>query len=117
MTPPLAPAWLDYRIRLGAVVAAVAGLALGAGGALSLLGELAGSDAPANLLAAAWITGSVAALGWFAAFRCPFCGERFHWTLWVANPIARACLHCGFEKWRDPHAARALARAADVSER
>ncbi|HEX9398848.1 MAG TPA: hypothetical protein VF912_01965 [Anaeromyxobacter sp.] len=117
MTPPLAPAWLDYRKRLGALVAAVVGLALGAGGALSALRDLAGSDTPGNLLASAWITGSVAALGWFAAFRCPFCGERFHWTLWVANPIARACLHCGFEKWRDPHAARALARAADVSER
>jgi uncharacterized metal-binding protein (TIGR02443 family) len=117
MAPRLAPAWLDYRNRLGALVVALVGLVVGAGGALSSLRDLAGGDAPGNLVAAAWITGSVAATAWYAAFRCPFCGERFHFTLWIANPIARECLHCGFKKWRDPHAARTLARAADPTAR
>jgi Zn ribbon nucleic-acid-binding protein len=109
MPPPLAPAWLDYRTRLGVLLLAVVGLVLGAAGLSTALASLAGDETPANLLAAAWITGSVAALGWYAAFRCPHCAQPFHWTLWIANPVARACLHCGFAKWRDPDAARALA--------
>jgi Zn ribbon nucleic-acid-binding protein len=104
---PLAPAWLDYRNRLAALVAAIVGLVLWAGGLDAPLRAGLGA-AGTNAIAAAWVTGSIAVLGWFAAFRCPFCGRCFHWTLWVANPVARRCLHCGFERWRDPDAARAL---------
>lgn len=113
MTPPLAPAWLDYRTRLGVLVAALVGIALGVGGFVTVLRELAGSDAPGHLLASAWLTGTFASLVWYAAFPCPFCGKCFHWTLWVANPITGECLHCGFKKWRDPHAARAFARGSN----
>ena len=109
MRPVLAPAWLDYRNRLAAVVAAIVGLVLWLGGGDALLRAVLGETA-LNALAAAWLTGSLAALGWLAAFRCPFCGEHFHWDLWVANPVTRQCLHCGFERWRDPEAARALRR-------
>jgi hypothetical protein len=108
MRPPLAPSWRDYRTRLAALIAALVGLVLGVGGALAAIRDLTGSDAPGHLLASAWITGSVAALVWYAMFPCPYCGKCFHWTLWIANPISRVCLHCGFEKWRDPHAAREL---------
>lgn len=116
MRPDLAPAWLDYRNRLAALVAAIVGLVLWAGGADAPLRAALG-EAALNGLAAAWITGSVAALGWLAAFRCPFCGKCFHWDLWIANPVARACLHCGFERWRDPDAARLLRRGSDTRRR
>jgi hypothetical protein len=108
--PKLAPAWLDYRTRLAVLLVAIVGLVLWADGLGPILREALGTDGPLHLLAAAWTTGSVAALVWFAAFPCPFCGKCFHWTLWVANPIAGSCLHCGFEKWRDPDAGRALTR-------
>jgi Zn ribbon nucleic-acid-binding protein len=109
MPPPsLAPAWRDYRTRRRSAACALAGLAPALVAAtrawpLVTLGESAGP-----LLAAAWLTGTFAAVSWFAAFRCPFCGEFFHWTLWVANPLSGECLHCGFRRWRDPEAARAL---------
>ena len=106
----LAPAWRDYRNRLGFLVLAIVGLVLWADGVDTILGDLMVGDGTLHALAAAWITGTTGALVWFAAFRCPFCGEHFHWTWWVVNPIADHCLHCGFQKWRDPHAARALAR-------
>jgi hypothetical protein len=106
--PKLAPPWIDYRSRLALLLVAIVGLVLWADGIDVLLGDLAVGDVALHALAAAWLTGTVAAVIRYAAFRCPFCGERFHWTLWVANPIARHCLHCGFEKWRDPGAARAL---------
>jgi hypothetical protein len=107
--PALAPVWLDYRNRLAALVAAMVGLVLWAGGADVLLRGVLDQTA-LNAVAAAWVTGSLAAVGWLGAFRCPFCGKPFHWDLWVANPIARQCLHCGFERWRDPDAARVLGR-------
>ncbi len=110
MPPKLAPVWLDYRARLLALVVALVGLVLWAGGLGAALGGVMGDEGAAHAVAAAWLTASAWALGRFAAFRCPFCGKCFHWTLWFANPIAAACLHCGFEKWRDPHAARALGR-------
>ena len=72
--------------------------------------RLLGSDGPLYVIEAAWTTGAIASLLWYAAFRCPFCGEFFHWTIWIANPVADACVHCGFRKWRDPHAARSLRR-------
>jgi Zn ribbon nucleic-acid-binding protein len=106
--PKLAPVWLDYRIRLALLLVAVVGLVLWVDGLDLMLRDLLGSDAPLHVLAAAWLTGTAAALIRYAAFRCPFCGEHFHWTLWVANPVTHRCLHCGFEKWRDPDAARAL---------
>jgi hypothetical protein len=108
MTLELSPVWRDYRNRLGALVLAIVGLVLWADGADAFLRDLLGGDAALHGLAAAWLTGTAGALVWFAAFPCPFCGEFFHWTLWVANPIADRCLHCGFQKWRDPHAARVL---------
>lgn len=103
----LAPAWLDYRNRLGAVVAAIVGFILWFDG-LDEVGRHVLGDGLVHLLEAAWTTGAFAALVWYGAFRCPFCTKHFHWTVWVANPIAGECLHCGFRKWRDPHAARAL---------
>ena len=106
----LAPAWIDYRNRLGAVVLAIVGVVLWLDGLDGLARRVLGSDGAVHLLQAAWTTGAIAALGWWAAFRCPFCRNPFHWTLWVANPVADACLHCGFRKWRDPDAARALRR-------
>jgi Zn ribbon nucleic-acid-binding protein len=106
----LAPVWRDYRNRLAALVIGIVGLVLWADGADGFLGDLLTGDAALHALAAAWITGTAGALVWLAAFRCPYCGKCFHWTLWVANPIADHCLHCGFQKWRDPHAARALGR-------
>jgi hypothetical protein len=106
----LSPAWRDYRNRLAALVIASVGLVLWADGADALLGEVLGSDTFVHALAAAWITATAGALVWYGAFPCPFCGRCFHWTLWVANPIADRCLHCGFRKWRDPDAARVLSR-------
>ncbi len=109
MRPKLAPAWVNYRNRVGLLLLAIVGLVLWADGIGPILHELLG-DGPLSALAAAWATLTVGAVVWYAAFPCPFCGACFHWTLWVANPLADRCLHCGFQKWRDPHAARALGR-------
>ena len=106
----LSPPWLDYRNRLGAVVAAIVGFVLWLDGLDEPARRLLGGDGPVHLLEAAWTTGAIAAVFWYSAFRCPFCRGFFHWTLWVANPIADQCLHCGFKKWRDPHAARVFGR-------
>jgi Zn ribbon nucleic-acid-binding protein len=106
----LAPVWLDYRNRLGALVVAIVGFVLWLDGLDEAARRVLGGDGPVHLLEAGWTTGAIAALVWYAAFRCPFCAKHFHWTLWVVNPVADACLHCGFRKWRDPHAARALRR-------
>jgi Zn ribbon nucleic-acid-binding protein len=108
MTSPLHPVWRDYRTRRRVLVAVIVGLVPVLTRAGTALRGLTGGDAAHHLLASAWITGAVAAAWWFAAFRCPFCRNPFHWTLWVANPFSGECLHCGFRKWRDPHAARAL---------
>jgi len=110
MPSVLPPVWRDYRTRRRVLAAALAGLVPVLTQTGTALRDLTGSDTPHHLLASAWITASVAALGWFAAFRCPFCASPFHWTLWVANPLSRECLHCGFRKWRDPRPARAFAR-------
>jgi hypothetical protein len=104
----LAPAWRDYRNRLAVLVLAIVGLVLWADGLDGVLSDVLGSDAVVHAIAAGWLTLATGALVWYGAFRCPFCEERFHWTLWVINPIADRCLHCGFRKWRDPQAARAL---------
>lgn len=109
MTPKLAPVWRNYRIRRGLLAALIAGLVPVLAWSTKALPELTGTDAPGHALLAAWITAFLGAAGWFASFRCPFCGRHFHWTIWVANPLSDACLHCGFRKWRDPDAARALA--------
>ncbi len=110
MTSPLPPVWRDYLTRVAVLLTALVGLVIGLGGAGAALAELPGGDAVLHVVAAAWITGSVGSLVWFGAFRCPSCGGHFHWTLWVVNPVSNACLHCGFRKWRDPDAARALSR-------
>jgi hypothetical protein len=108
LNPSLAPAWRDYRNRLAAVVVAIVGLVLWADGADAILRDLLESDALVHALGAAWLTGGLGALVWYGAFSCPFCGGSFHWTLWTVNPVADRCLHCGFRKWRDPHAAKVL---------
>jgi hypothetical protein len=108
--PGLHPAWREYRRRVRAL--------LGAGGATLVVAAAVAAFAPAGELAAllrrallsAGLTACVAALAWLAGFRCPFCGRPFHWTWWISNPLARRCLHCGFEKWRDPCSARELRR-------
>jgi hypothetical protein len=84
---------------LGPLVAAANGSVSAMGGALS-----------AHLLLAAYATALVTSGAWFAGFHCPYCARPFHWTWIVANPLSRVCLHCGFAKWRDPHAARELRR-------
>jgi hypothetical protein len=93
---PLAPAWLDYRNRLIAAVLAVVGTVLWFGGLGAALRVLLDDGAALAALQAAWLTGSIASIGWLAAFPCPSCGRPFHWTWWWANPIAQECLHCGF---------------------
>ncbi|WP_242332925.1 MULTISPECIES: hypothetical protein [Anaeromyxobacter] len=110
MSSSLSPVWRDYRARRRVLAAAIVGFAPVLGWATRLLPELSGSATPGHVLLAAWITASAGAAIRFASFRCPFCGCHFHWTIWVANPFSDACLHCGFRKWRDPHAARAFAR-------
>lgn len=109
MPSALAPAWIDYRNRLAALVLAIVGIVLWFAGLGAALGALA-SAAVVHAIQAAWLTGSLAVAGWLAAFRCPSCGHHFHWNLWLANPIAAACLHCGFEKWRDPRPVRQRGR-------
>ena len=105
MAPSLHPVWRDYRTRQRAVVIAALAVA-----AARLAAHASGSWAAiAPLATAAAATACVAAVVWFAMFRCPFCANHFHWTWLVSNPFARRCLHCGFEKLRDPEAARAYA--------
>jgi Zn ribbon nucleic-acid-binding protein len=103
MRSSLAPAWQDYRTRRRLFAAILAA-------SVPILAWTRASpatgDAWKDALLAAWITLSLGAAGWFASFRCPFCGEHFDWTLWVLNPFSGECLHCGFRRWRDPHAAR-----------
>ena len=106
----LAPAWRDYRNRLAVVLAAVVGLVLWMDGADSLVQDVLASDTLVHAAQAAWLTLATGAAVWYGAFRCPWCGQRFHLTLWDVNPIASRCLHCGFVKWRDPDAARVLSR-------
>jgi Zn ribbon nucleic-acid-binding protein len=110
MTSSLPPVWRDYRSRRRLFAAAIVGFVPVLAWSTKALPELTASDAPGHVLLAAWITAFVGAAVRFASFRCPFCGDHFHWTLWVANPFSDECLHCGFRRWRDPHAARAFAR-------
>ncbi len=113
MRTPLHAAWRDYRVRRGTALAVgVAGPPLAWTARLLERAGAAGVVPHGALLhhvvAAAWATAGIASLAWFAAFRCPFCRAHFHWTWLVSNPLARRCLHCGFERWRDPDAARRL---------
>lgn len=110
MSSSLPPVWRDYRIRRRLLAAAALPAVPVLAWSSRALPHLGGSDAPGHVLLAAWITALVGAAIWFASFRCPFCGDPFHWTLWIANPFSDECLHCGFKRWRDPHAARELAR-------
>jgi hypothetical protein len=106
MGPTLPPVWRDYRNRRRHLLAMLAVVPALAGAAMSLP-VTAAPDPSFPLLLALWTTSFVAATVRFGAFRCPFCACHFHWTWLVANPLSSACLHCGFRKWRDPHAARA----------
>ncbi len=111
MQPELFPAWRDYRVRqrlVAVVLASYLPIVHGLGHALR---ALAGTPTPENVLLSAWATACLAAVVWFASFRCPFCNEHFHWTLWETNPFSGRCLHCGFTKWRHPHAGRVFAEA------
>lgn len=110
MTSSLPPVWRDYRTRRRLFAAVSVGVVPILTWAAKALPEPTFSDATAHVLLAGWITAFVGAAVWFASFRCPFCGDHFHWTLLVANPFSDECLHCGFRRWRDPHAARAFAR-------
>ena len=105
MTSELHVAWRDYRNRRRLLVAILVLVPVVAAAGLSLGAVRAVLDAR-HLLLAAWATCLVAALFRFADFRCPYCSRHFHWTWIDANPLSDECLHCGFEKWRDPHAAR-----------
>ena len=104
----LHPAWREYRRRLRALLASTAATLVIAGYASAPDGAL--TQLARRVLLSAGLTACVAAVVWFASFRCPLCDRHFHWTWWVSNPFARRCLHCGFEKWRDPRAARELGR-------
>lgn len=110
MRPSLSPAWRDYRTRRRLLVAAIVGFVPVLAWSTQALPQLTGSEGPGHVLLSAWITALVGAAVRFASFRCPSCGDHFDWTLWVANPFSDECLHCGFRRWRDPHAARAFAR-------
>ncbi len=105
MAPPLHPVWRDYRTRQSAVILATASLA---GTRLASLGPNSWVGF-VQFATAASAAACVAAVVWFAGFRCPFCANHFHWTWLVSNPFAARCLHCGFEKLRDPDAGRAYA--------
>jgi Zn ribbon nucleic-acid-binding protein len=107
MRSSLSPVWRDYRTRRRLFAASIAAFVPVLAWSTK---ELIGRDTSGDVLLAAWVTAFVGAAIWFASFRCPFCGKHFHWTLWVANPFSDECLHCGFRRWRDPHAARAFAR-------
>lgn len=107
MDAGLAPEWRDYRKRCRLVLATVAVFPMMAVAGPALF-ALEHWDVPARLLLALCATSLIAAVAWFAGFRCPFCTRPFHWTWLVANPLSRECLHCGFAKWRDPHGARHL---------
>ena len=109
MSMGLPAVWRDYRNRRRWLLAAVA---------VAPIVAAAGESAPGTLgshvtLLALSATSLVAAVVWFAGFRCPHCKRPFHWTWLIANPLSRECLHCGFAKWRDPHAARNYAPRAN----
>jgi hypothetical protein len=37
---------------------------------------------------------------WVSFWQCPKCGRPFFLTkVWFWRPFARACVHCGLEKW------------------
>ncbi len=106
MSVGLPAAWRDYRNRRRSLLAAV-----GIAPMLAAAGESApGANGTHVFLLALSATSLVAAAVWFAGFRCPYCKLPFHWTWLIANPLSRQCLHCGFAKWRDPHAARHYGR-------
>jgi Zn ribbon nucleic-acid-binding protein len=110
MTDELPAVWRDYRTRQRVAVGVLLSylpLVRWLGAALD---GLARDGRPHLILASAWLTASVAAVAWFASFRCPFCAKHFHWTWWVSNPFSPRCLHCGFRRWRDPEAARIYTR-------
>jgi Zn ribbon nucleic-acid-binding protein len=107
----LAAVWRDYRNRRRSLLAALAAAPILAATTTLGLPSVPAQASAHHVLLATWATSLVAAVVWFARFRCPHCAERFHWTWLVANPFSRECLHCGFEKWRDPHGGRAYAPA------
>jgi Zn ribbon nucleic-acid-binding protein len=106
MSVGLPAVWRDYRSRRRSLLGTAAvGLIIAAAGA-PFPGTSGTQVSSQHLLLALWATSFVAAVVWFAGFRCPYCTRPFHWTWLVANPLSRECLHCGFAKWRDPQAAR-----------
>jgi hypothetical protein len=110
MNMGLPAAWRDYRNRWRLLVAAIALAPLLAAAGWSALATGGSSLSPTLLALSATLL--VAASVWFAGFLCPYCRRPFHWTWLIANPLSHACLHCGFAKWRDPHAARGYGRGA-----
>jgi hypothetical protein len=67
----------------------------------------AGGGAPVLIAAPAWMI-AFSVIGYQKSnFRCPRCGELFFrkfddraWRkVWVYNPFARRCMHCGLPKW------------------
>lgn len=107
MSMGLAPVWRGYRKRRRCLLGALT-LAPCLAAAKVAAPAFRGGELSVHLVLAAVATAVVGSVVWFAGFQCPYCARPFHWTWIAANPLSRTCLHCGFEKWRDPHAARDL---------
>jgi predicted RNA-binding Zn-ribbon protein involved in translation (DUF1610 family) len=94
-------AWADYRRRRNVVWGAFLGFLPGGPLIGVPLNRLFESETPVVVIALAAQMAIVVAVGRYGAWRCPKCGERFHLSRRLSNPLARRCLHCGLAK-KDP---------------
>jgi predicted RNA-binding Zn-ribbon protein involved in translation (DUF1610 family) len=104
---PLHPAWREYRRRWWIAVGILLTYLPVAGAGAILLKKATGSETPGAVLAVSWMLAYLAAVWRLSSFRCPSCGEQFHYRKrWFAfgayNPFARRCVHCGLPKWQAP---------------
>ena len=62
---------------------------------------LFGSDIPIYVVAGAWMLAFIVSANYMESFCCPRCHDAFFRKFWFHNPLARRCVHCGFQKWSD----------------
>lgn len=63
------------------------------------LSALVGSDIAFPVVAGFWMLAFAVAAVRMSSFPCPKCHRPFFHRLWVGNPLAEECIHCGFQKW------------------
>lgn len=89
----------DYRSRRNILWIVFATCVSGALALALSLQWLFDSEVPVSAVVAAWMIAFVVAGARMSWWPCPRCGRSFFSTLWMQNPLATRCVHCGLPKW------------------